>query len=100
MFGAEKLKTILAVYPEHEVLDKQIKEDQDRFKEGMDKIGITRLSAVGEPIYNMAQRHQDPIDLRMAAAEVGKTPEEFRAFIRDETARLAGVIRNSNIVLD
>jgi hypothetical protein len=91
VFGAEKLKTILAIYPEHDVLDKQIKEDQDRFKEGMDKIGITRLSAEGEPIYNMAQRHLDPIDLRMAAAEVGKTPEEFRAAL-DKLVTLQRVV--------
>ena len=31
---------------------------------------------------------------------VANSPEEFRAFIREETARLAGVIRNSNIQLD
>src|SRR5439155_18548594 len=91
VFGAEKLKPILAIYPEHDVLDKQIKEDQDRFKEGMDKIGITRLSAEGEPIYNMAQRHIDPIDLRMAAAEVGKTPEEFRAAL-DKLVTLQRVV--------
>ena len=35
----------------------------------------------------------------MTAAYDGVLPVEFRAFIRDETARLAGVIRNSNIVL-
>lgn len=91
IFGAEKLKTILAIYPEHDVLDKQIKEDQARFKEAMDKIGITRLSAEGEPIYNMAQRHADPIDLRMAAAEVGKTPEEFRAAL-DKLVSLQRVV--------
>ena len=31
---------------------------------------------------------------------VANSPSEFRTFIKDETARLAGVIRNSNIVLD
>lgn len=78
-FGAETLKTILALYPEHDVLDKQIKEDQDRFRDALAKIGITRLSAEGEPIYNTAQRFQEPLDLRLASAEVGKTPEEFHA---------------------
>ena len=31
---------------------------------------------------------------------VGSTPEQFRAFIKDETERLSAVIRNANIHLD
>ena len=38
--------------------------------------------------------------IEQGAEVIASSPAEFRAFIRDETARLAGVIRNSNIVLD
>ncbi|MGZ3351417.1 MAG: tripartite tricarboxylate transporter substrate-binding protein, partial [Xanthobacteraceae bacterium] len=38
--------------------------------------------------------------VEQGADVVANSPEEFRAFIREETARLAGVIRNSNIQLD
>ena len=38
--------------------------------------------------------------IEQGADVIANSPAEFRAFIRDETARLAGVIRNSNIVLD
>jgi Uncharacterized protein conserved in bacteria len=38
--------------------------------------------------------------VEQGADVIANSPAEFRAFIRDESARLAGVIRNSNIVLD
>jgi tripartite-type tricarboxylate transporter receptor subunit TctC len=38
--------------------------------------------------------------VEQGADVIANSPADFRAFIRDESARLAGVIRNSNIVLD
>jgi tripartite-type tricarboxylate transporter receptor subunit TctC len=38
--------------------------------------------------------------LEQGAELVANTPAEFRAFIKDETERLATVIRGANISLD
>jgi tripartite-type tricarboxylate transporter receptor subunit TctC len=38
--------------------------------------------------------------VEQGAEVIANSPTEFRAFIRDETERLAGVIRSSNIALD
>ena len=38
--------------------------------------------------------------VEQGAEVIANSPAEFRAFIKDETERLAGVIRGSNIVLD
>ena len=38
--------------------------------------------------------------IEQGAEIVAGSPEEFRAFIKDETERLAAVIRGANIALD
>jgi hypothetical protein len=38
--------------------------------------------------------------VEQGAEVVANSPADFRAFIKDETERLAAVIRNSNITLD
>ena len=64
---------------------------------GAKRIGVSRDMRISSPgiaaAFIQGAREQ-------GADVVANSPEEFRAFIREETARLAGVIRNSNIQLD
>lgn len=79
IFGAEKLKTIEALYPRSEDFDKQQAEDQQRYRAALAKLGIKRISTGGEPIFNTTRRYSDPLDLPLASAEVGRTPTELLA---------------------
>jgi mono/diheme cytochrome c family protein len=79
-FG-ERLKIIQALYPEPKALQEAFHEDQERYREAIAKLGVTRASAAGEPIYNTARRFREPLDLRRASAEVGRTSADFQGYL-------------------
>jgi tripartite-type tricarboxylate transporter receptor subunit TctC len=69
------------------------------------------LAPAKTPEAIIATLHRETVDIlrepatrariiEQGADVVGSTPAEFRAFIKDETARLAAVIRKANIQLD
>ena len=95
-FG-DRLTTVLALSGEPKSLQEAFKEDQSRFREAIEKLGIKRASSAGEPVYNTARRFRDPLDLTRAGAELGRTSEDFKKAIeRDvELQRLIGPLQST-----
>jgi mono/diheme cytochrome c family protein len=73
----KQLESIQAIYPERDEFDRLLRIDQTRFADAMNTLGVARLSVTGEPVFNMARRFQDALDVELAAAEVGLTAEEL-----------------------
>jgi formylglycine-generating enzyme required for sulfatase activity len=72
--GAEKVR-VLAFYPPRDRFRDLLRKDAERFAAAVKETGA-HLSAT-DPIVALAQRYEWELDLRLAAAEVGLTSEEF-----------------------
>jgi hypothetical protein len=92
-FGNEEVDSILALYPEAEAFKGLQRKDAERFEKAAAatgaKVGTT------EPVMALAAQFEGPLDLRRAAAELGLTPEEFRARLDDspEIGRAIGALK-------
>jgi WD40 repeat protein/mono/diheme cytochrome c family protein len=89
--------SILALYPGQSALDSLYAEDGKRFTSALEQIGIKRISKTGEPISTMAMRFEEELDMKLAAAEVGMTCDEFERCLEryPTTARALGALRVS-----
>ena len=70
-----------SLYPPAEKSLAQMEEDSRKFREALEKTGSKMTRA--EPVIAMTLRYEADLDLLAGAAEVGLTPEAFRARISD-----------------
>ncbi|MBL8194534.1 MAG: hypothetical protein JNM06_12140 [Blastocatellia bacterium] len=77
------LEKALAIYPTQNTLDNLLEQDQDRFRQAIEKTG-SKLSPnlQSEPINALARRFEAELSLPLAAAEAGLDKEEFLARVR------------------
>jgi len=77
------LEKALAIYPTQDTLDNLLEQDQDRFRQAIEKTG-SKLSPniQSEPINALARRFEAELSLPLAAAEAGLEKEEFLARVR------------------
>jgi hypothetical protein len=74
-YTQDELETIKRLYPPKDSFDKLLKEDADRFKKAVEATG-TDPSAT-DPVEAFSLKFEGEINLKLAAAETGVTPEEF-----------------------
>ncbi|MBW3598859.1 MAG: hypothetical protein KY475_16490 [Planctomycetes bacterium] len=67
-----------ALYVPDDQLQQLIGEDRRRFSEALGRLGITRLSAQGEPVFNTARRFRESLGADLAAAELDMTTAELQ----------------------
>jgi mono/diheme cytochrome c family protein len=79
----------LSLYAEADVLRKLVQEDQERFETALRRIGIP--SGV-EPIADLTDRYSSSVNAKIAASELGMTPEAFlRHLSSSDTLRQLGL---------
>jgi mono/diheme cytochrome c family protein len=73
----------LAIYPTQDQMDKLLEQDQERFRQAIEKTG-SKLSGntQNEPINALARRFEGELSLPLAAAEATLTLDEFQARLR------------------
>jgi mono/diheme cytochrome c family protein len=78
---------ILALYPDADIMKQLMEADRRRFGHANSdpRIGVTRQTDTGEPVFNMARRFDSDVDLAMASAEAGLTPKDFQERLRKIT---------------
>lgn len=85
-FTRAEAELIRALYPGKEAVLKLMEEDARRYAEAVARTGakVSKSEAVG----TITQRYEADLDLELAAAEAGLTPDAFRqAVARSETLR-------------
>jgi mono/diheme cytochrome c family protein len=73
---------ILALYPPRQDLDKLFAENAEQFCRAIEEVGVRPISETNEPIVNMALRFEADVDLLVAAAELGLTPQDFASRLK------------------
>jgi tetratricopeptide (TPR) repeat protein len=75
-FSKEDVEKVRALYPPRAKMAELLRADARRFQDAVAKTGAP-LSAT-EPVAELAQRFEAELDLPLAAAEAGITPQAFR----------------------
>ena len=76
---------VTAVYVAKSELNAKLTEDRERFEAAVKRCGLTGL-AKSEPVATLAFQFDEPLDLDLAAAEVGVTVDKFVAALRTNAA--------------
>ncbi len=79
-FSAKTRRDVEALYPPHEKMDAILKDDGKRFADAMERAGLDptlKLNGV-EMINALAAKFEADLDGRLAAAELGLSPEAFK----------------------
>lgn len=84
-YRAEVLEFVKAVYAEKVPLAAKLKEDRERFEAAVKRCGLSGLSK-SEPVATLAFQFDEPLDLDLAAAEAGVTPDKFTAALKTNAA--------------
>lgn len=95
LFSKEVKDAVAALYPPTEIMDAVIEEDLNRFTGAMTRAGldpVLKFNGV-EMINALAKRHEDEVDGKLAAAELGLTKEELSKAANDSDKRLKPVLR-------
>ena len=79
-YTKEEVATIERLYPEKKHFDKLLHDAAEDFRKAVEATG-SKLSAT-EPIVALSSRFEGEVDLKLAAAEMGVTPEEFLKGLR------------------
>jgi FKBP-type peptidyl-prolyl cis-trans isomerase len=74
-YTEDELGTIKHLYPIKDEFDKLLKEDGDRFKKAVAATGTDPTAS--DPVEASSLRFEGELNLKLAAAETGVTPEEF-----------------------
>ncbi len=85
-FEEYEYELLLALYPEKGEFDKKMDEDKKRFHDAVERTG-SRVSQ-SEPVFILARRFENPVNLNLAAAEIGLTAEELKSGL-DSSPKLA-----------
>ncbi len=94
------LEKALAIYPSQDETDKLIEQDQERFRQAIEKAGGKLSQNVqSEPINALAQRFEAELSLPIAASEAGLDKEEFLARVRT-SSRLSSLGYSQLLVAD
>ncbi len=84
-----------ALYPTHEVMDKILADDTDRFQSAMRRAGLDpalKLNGI-EPINTLSLRYEKNLDLRQVAAEFGLTPDQLKKAAGDVGGEARTLVR-------
>lgn len=84
-YSSDVLEFVKAVYVEKTEFNAKLKEDRERFERAVKKCGLTGL-AKSEPVATLSFQFDEPLDLDLAAAEAGVTPDEFIAVLKSNAA--------------
>lgn len=77
------LEKALAIYPTQDQMDKLLEQDQERFRQAIEKTGGKLSGNVqNEPINALAKRFEGELSLPLAAAEATLNLDEFQARLR------------------
>ncbi len=89
-YSPEAIEFVTAIYVPKNEFAAKLKEDRERFEAAIRKCG-THLTK-SEPVATLAFQFDEPLDLDLAAAEAGVTPERLVAVLRanGELARQLG----------
>ncbi|OAI51804.1 hypothetical protein AYO44_04870 [Planctomycetaceae bacterium SCGC AG-212-F19] len=92
-FTKEDVETIKGLYPTDAKLRALVDEDNKRFLTALAKLGVKK--EMPEPITAVTLRYEGVIDLLLAAADAGLTPDEFakRLGASAELSRALGALR-------
>lgn len=94
------LEKALAIYPVQDDMDKLLEQDQERFRQAIEKAGGKLSQNVqSEPVNALAQRFEGELSLPLAAAEAGLDKEEFLARVRT-SSRLSSLGYSQLLVAD
>ncbi len=85
-FTQEDRETVLALYPPAARFGAALKDDNDRFTQALKRAGVP--ASEPEPVSTVTLRYEGTLDLTVAAGEVGMTPQDFAARLR-QTPSLA-----------
>jgi hypothetical protein len=95
LFPKDIRETVDALYPAHDKMDKMIADDTKRFVGAMLRAGLDpalKLNGV-EMVNALAQRYEDDVDIKIAAAEIGMTVEELLKIANDTEITLRATLR-------
>ena len=84
-YTKEVFEFVTAVYVPKAELNAKLKEDRDRFEAAVKRCGLTGL-AKSEPVATLAFQFDEPLDLDLAAAEAGVTPDKLVSALRTNSA--------------
>ncbi|GIW82501.1 MAG: hypothetical protein KatS3mg105_4308 [Gemmatales bacterium] len=90
-FSKEDIETVKGLYPPAEKFKKLMDEDIDRFVSALKKAGV---EVEPEPVLALTLRYEGELDLALAAAELGFTPADFQARLKQSKylARVLGAV--------
>jgi Domain of unknown function (DUF4384) len=94
-FPRETKEAVEALYPETDKMDRVIDDDAKRFADAMVRAGLDptlKLNGV-EMINALAKRYEDDVDLRLAAAEMSMSADEFKEASTDASRKFRPLIR-------
>ena len=80
-YSKEVIEFVTAVYAPKADLNAKLTEDRQRFEAAVRQCGLTGL-AKSEPVATLAFQFDEPLDLDLAAAEAGVTPDKLIAALR------------------
>ncbi len=83
-YSKEVIEFVTAVYAPKADLNAKLTEDRQRFEAAVRQCGLTGL-AKSEPVATLAFQFDEPLDLDLAAAEAGVTPDKLVAALRSNT---------------
>jgi hypothetical protein len=79
-FSPDDRAAVLALYPQPARMRNLMKADTERFARALQAVGVS--CEAPEPILTAALRYERVLDLRRAAAELGRTPADLAARLR------------------
>lgn len=79
-FSVAEAELISALYPPRQSMRKLMTEDAERYRQAVEKTGAGVSDP--EPIHLCTLRHESPLDLRTAAAEIDLRPQELADLVR------------------
>ena len=83
-YSKEVIEFVTAVYAPKADLNAKLTEDRQRFEAAVRQCGLIGL-AKSEPVATLAFQFDEPLDLDLAAAEAGVTPDKLVAALRSNS---------------
>lgn len=97
-FPRETVAEVQAIYPPAEQFSGIIQQDRARFQKALETAGVPLTQT--DPVYSLARRFEGELDLILAAAEVGLTPDQFLSKLKasQDVARQLGSLANGQTI--
>lgn len=90
-FSKPELEQVLALYSEEKRFEKLLRDDAGKFREALEQAEMP--PSINEPIQALATLFDQELDLSLAAAEAGVTPDELKKLLSKSTG-LSRVLGN------